>query len=133
MKLLIGLNYSGKWDIVQAINRCMHDYENQAVPVISEKMLEPYLANCSPVDLLIRTGGELRVSNFFLWQLAYTELYFTDTCWPDFDAGQLQKALDAYAKRKRTYGKVPSILPGENIAPPCPVPWITKMRQRTSS
>ena len=75
--------------------------------------LAPYfaLANAPEPDLFIRTGGEQRISNFLLWQLAYTELYFTDTLWPDFDAGALDAAIASYQQRERRFGRTSEQLP----------------------
>jgi undecaprenyl diphosphate synthase len=78
-----------------------------AAAAIDEKSLAPYfsLADLPPVDLFIRTGGEQRISNFLLWQIAYAELYFSDVLWPDFDAACLDRAIGEYARRERRYGK----------------------------
>ncbi len=99
LTLTIAANYGGRWDIMQALNLFIknNDLKNE----IREEDLAPYLAmSYAPEpDLFIRTGGEQRISNFLLWQLAYTELYFTDKLWPDFDAAALDEAIDSYRSR----------------------------------
>jgi undecaprenyl diphosphate synthase len=104
LTLTIAANYGGRWDILQAANRFVH--EHPGAP-IDEAALAPYLAmSYAPEpDLFIRTGGEQRISNFLLWQLAYTELYFTDTLWPDFDAAALDEAIASYRSRERRFGR----------------------------
>jgi len=98
-------NYGGRWDIMQAVNRMVAD--NPGATDFSEAQLSPYLAlaYAPEPDLFIRTGGEERISNFLLWQLAYSELYFTDTYWPDFDADALMLAIDSYKQRERRFGR----------------------------
>jgi undecaprenyl diphosphate synthase len=105
LTLSIAANYGGRWDIVQAMNRFLHD--NPSVKEVREEALAPYLAmSYAPEpDLFIRTGGEQRVSNFLLWQLAYSEFYFTDTLWPDFDAAALDLAIAFYRSRERRFGR----------------------------
>ena len=105
LTLTIAANYGGRWDIVQAMNRFLQD--NPASKEIREETLAPYLAmSYAPEpDLFIRTGGEQRVSNFLLWQLAYSEFYFTDTLWPDFDAAALDAAIVSYRGRERRFGR----------------------------
>jgi undecaprenyl diphosphate synthase len=105
LTLTIAANYGGRWDILQALNR--FSKESDSRNEIREEDLAPYLAmSYAPEpDLFIRTGGEQRVSNFLLWQLAYSELYFTDTLWPDFDAGALDLAIDSYRSRERRFGR----------------------------
>ena len=104
--LTIAANYGGRWDMLQAVNKMQ-----KALPELSgqyqEQNLQPYLSmSYAPEpDLFIRTGGEMRISNFLLWQLAYTELYFTDTLWPDFDEKALDAALSWYGTRVRRFGK----------------------------
>jgi undecaprenyl diphosphate synthase len=104
--LTIAANYGGRWDILQAANRMAAQYPEKHGNW-SESDLAPYLAmSYAPEpDLFIRTGGEARVSNFLLWQLAYTELYFTDTLWPEFDAAAFDLAVASYRKRERRYGR----------------------------
>ena len=103
----IAANYGGRWDILQAMQRCVAANPNLKPEDISEELLQPYLsmAYAPEPDLFIRTGGEQRVSNFLLWQLAYTELYFTDVLWPEFDEAQLHKAFDWYSQRERRFGR----------------------------
>ena len=103
----IAANYGGRWDILQAMQRCVAANPNLKPEDIGEELLQPYLsmAYAPEPDLFIRTGGEQRVSNFLLWQLAYTELYFTDVLWPDFDEVQLHKAFDWFSHRERRFGR----------------------------
>ena len=106
LTLTLAANYGGRWDILQAVNRLA-----QAHPETSgawcEADLAPYLAmSYAPEpDLFIRTGGEQRISNFLLWQLAYTELYFTDVLWPEFDAAAFADAIGSYQQRERRFGR----------------------------
>jgi len=104
LTLSIAANYGGRWDIVQAVSRLVKE---KGVEKIDEEALAPYLAmSYAPEpDLFIRTGGEQRVSNFLLWQLAYSEFYFTDTLWPDFDAAALDAAIVSYRARERRFGR----------------------------
>ncbi len=108
LTLTIAANYGGRWDIAQAAQRFFAaDPDRATGGPIPPEALEPYLAlNYAPEpDLFIRTGGEQRVSNFLLWQLAYTELYFTDLLWPDFDAVALDTAIASYRQRERRFGR----------------------------
>jgi undecaprenyl diphosphate synthase len=107
MTLTIAANYGGRWDILQAVSRLLREQPEAARQGVGEAQLTPYLAmSYAPEpDLFIRTGGEQRVSNFLLWQLAYTELYFTDTLWPDFGAAALDAAIASYAARERRFGR----------------------------
>lgn len=104
--LTICVNYGGRWDIMQAINKMLKAHPNATN--FSEEYFAPYLvmAYAPEPDLFIRTGGEQRVSNFLLWQLAYSEFYFTKTYWPDFDAIKLDKAIDSYRQRERRFGQI---------------------------
>jgi len=108
LALNVAVNYGGRWDIADAARRAALDVAAGTLRAedISEKTLAPYftLAELPPVDLFIRTGGEQRISNFLLWQVAYAELYFTETLWPDVDANVLGAALAEYARRERRYG-----------------------------
>jgi undecaprenyl diphosphate synthase len=105
LTLTIAANYGGRWDILQAAGRFLRD--NPGAKEIREEQIAPYLAmSYAPEpDLFIRTGGEQRISNFLLWQLAYSELYFTDTLWPDFDAAALDAAIVSYRGRERRFGR----------------------------
>ncbi|MDH3319085.1 MAG: polyprenyl diphosphate synthase [Betaproteobacteria bacterium] len=107
LTLTIAANYGGRWDILQALGRLLREHPETAHGPIEEAQLAPYLAmSYAPEpDLFIRTGGEQRVSNFLLWQLAYSELYFTETLWPDFDAAALDAAIASYARRERRFGR----------------------------
>jgi undecaprenyl diphosphate synthase len=107
LTLTIAANYGGRWDILQAFNRYAKTRTSASSQELQESDLTPYLAmSYAPEpDLFIRTGGEQRVSNFLLWQLAYTELYFTDTLWPDFDAAALDAAFASYRRRERRFGR----------------------------
>jgi undecaprenyl diphosphate synthase len=104
LTLTIAANYGGRWDLLQAVNRMVG--EVPAGPFL-EAHLTPYLSmNYAPEpDLFIRTGGEQRISNFLLWQLAYSELYFTERLWPDFDAAALDEAIASYRMRERRFGR----------------------------
>ena len=107
LTLTIAANYGGRWDILQALSRLLRERPELAQTPLEEAQLAPYLAmSYAPEpDLFIRTGGEQRVSNFLLWQLAYTELYFTDTLWPDFGAAALDAAIASYRRRERRFGR----------------------------
>jgi undecaprenyl diphosphate synthase len=115
LHLNIAVNYGGRWDVVQAARKAAEAVARGELRSedIDEKLLGHWmcLAELPPLDLFIRTGGECRVSNFLLWQLAYAELHFTDTLWPDFDQASLEHAIDDYARRERRYGKT-----GEQVA-----------------
>ncbi|MDB5478778.1 MAG: di-trans,poly-cis-decaprenylcistransferase [Alphaproteobacteria bacterium] len=104
--VLIALSYSGRWDITQAMQKIAA--QNIAFGDITEELISAHLstAGIPEPDLIIRTSGEQRVSNFLLWQGAYSEYFFTDVHWPDFDAGILALALQAYSQRDRRFGKL---------------------------
>jgi undecaprenyl diphosphate synthase len=106
LTLSIAANYGGRWDILQAVNK-MHSAMPTHIGEYDEEHLASHLAmHYAPEpDLFIRTGGEKRISNFMLWQLAYTELYFTDTLWPDFDESAFNLALASYQNRERRFGR----------------------------
>lgn len=102
----VAANYGGRWDIVQAVRKMLA--QSSELPLnFQEENLAQYLAlSYAPEpDLFIRTGGEYRISNFLLWQLAYTELYFTNTLWPDFDEHELEMAIQSYQQRERRFGR----------------------------
>jgi undecaprenyl diphosphate synthase len=109
MGLNIAANYGGRWDITQAVRRLAEEVAAGRIPPqgIGDQAIAARLstAGMPDPDLFIRTGGEHRISNFLLWQLAYTELYFTDTLWPDFDAAALDLAFQDYARRQRRFGR----------------------------
>ena len=101
--LNIGINYGGRQEIVRAVNKLIENNQPITVENISANL---YSAEFGEPDLIIRTGGEIRLSNFMLYQGAYSELYFTDVLWPDFDEKELDKAIEAYGSRHRRFGKV---------------------------
>ncbi len=105
LTVTIAANYGGRWDILNAVNAWRHACPE--ADSLTEEDLAKYLAmaGAPEPDLFIRTGGEQRISNFLLWQLAYTELYFTDTLWPDFDAAALDVAIASYRRRERRFGR----------------------------
>ena len=105
---VVFLSYSGKWDILQAMKKAAASLSAQEIQDLEIQDFDKYLvtAGIPDPDLLIRTSGEIRISNYLLWQCAYTEFYFTDVLWPDFRKPQFQEALDEYARRDRRYGKV---------------------------
>ncbi len=104
--LSVAANYGGRWDILQAMNRMLKEHPEKSDDW-HEGDLTPYLAmSFAPEpDLFIRTGGEQRISNFLLWQLAYSELYFTETLWPEFDARAFDSAVAWYQRRERRFGR----------------------------
>lgn len=108
--LNIVVNYGGKWDLVQAVKKIAKKVSMNELSIddINESEIAQVLntAGLPDPDLFIRTSGEQRISNFFLWQLAYTELYFADVHWPDFSASEFEKALASFKRRERRYGKI---------------------------
>ncbi len=110
LTLTLALSYSGRWDITRALKRIAMDVRSgKCSPEdIDEKLIARYLSTASipDPDLLVRTSGELRISNFLLWQLAYTELYISDCFWPDFRRNQLYEAIQSFQKRERRFGMV---------------------------
>ena len=106
MTLSFALNYGGRFEILDAVRRIIAE----GIPLqnIDEKLFNSYLytAGLPDVDLLIRTGGEFRISNFLIWQAVYSEYYFTDVLWPDFNQKELEKALLAYSQRQRRFGRL---------------------------
>jgi undecaprenyl diphosphate synthase len=109
LTVILALSYSGRWEIVQAVKQIAEEIKNGKTKPseVTEKMIEHHLQTSGIPDpeLLIRTSGEMRVSNFLLWQIAYTELYITPTLWPDFRKENLYEAIWSYQKRERRFGK----------------------------
>lgn len=118
--LSVAVNYGGRWDVLQAVRRMLDAHPELAASgmPIAEEAYSPHLclADLPEPDLFIRTGGETRISNFMMWQLAYTELYFTDTLWPDFDEAALDLAIGSYQRRERRFGRAPAQLHQTNPA-----------------
>ena len=110
LNLILALSYSGRWDIIHGIRELIKDIKNNRISEndINPELFSHYLSTRGIPDpeLLIRTSGEMRISNFLLWQLAYTELYITDTLWPDFRKDHLYEAIVSYQKRERRFGKI---------------------------
>ena len=108
LTLNIAANYGGRWDIIQAVQQVAQQVKDGVITseMIDEQRLGQYINLCdlALVDLVIRTGGEHRISNFLLWQIAYAELYFTEVLWPDFDELVFEGALNAFAQRERRFG-----------------------------
>ncbi|HUP98293.1 MAG TPA: polyprenyl diphosphate synthase [Usitatibacter sp.] len=104
LTLTVAANYGGRWDILQAADKCRREAPEQ--PITEERLARHLSMSYAPEpDLFIRTGGEQRVSNFLLWQLAYSEFYFTDALWPDFGAAALLEAIGSYRRRERRFGR----------------------------
>jgi len=116
LHLNIAINYGGRWDILQAAQRLAEAVQEGSIDpkTLTETDFSQFIAlgDSPDPDLLIRTGGEQRISNFLLWQLAYTELWFTETLWPDFDAEQLDLAIADFQRRERRFGKINSTQAG---------------------
>jgi undecaprenyl diphosphate synthase len=114
--LNVVINYGGRWDITQAVREIVNLAltDNLSPEDIDESLLAKHLSThgVTDPDLFIRTGGEQRISNFFLWQMAYTELYFSPVFWPDFTSQEFEKALESFTQRERRYGKI-SLQSGE--------------------
>jgi undecaprenyl diphosphate synthase len=109
LRLNIAANYGGRWDVVNACKLLLAEVEKnkKLIDEIDEDLFASFvsLSDVPPPDLFIRTGGEQRISNFLIWQLAYTELYFVDTLWPDFSDDDFSAALSWFAGRQRRFGK----------------------------
>ena len=122
LTLQIAANYGGQWDIVQAARQMAEQMQEGqlAAEDFTPEVFQRHLATAElpPADLCIRTGGERRISNFLLWQLAYTELYFTDLYWPDFKREAMQEALQDFAQRQRRFGKTDEQISAE-VASEC--------------
>ncbi len=110
LNLILALSYSGRWEILKAVKDLLKDVKNDTIGFedVNYDLFSDYLCtkNIPDPELLIRTSGEMRISNFLLWQIAYTELYITDILWPDFRKEHLYEAIVAYQKRERRFGKV---------------------------
>lgn len=117
LNMVLALSYSSRWEITDALKKMSLDVKNGSLNEndITEEKVSEYLTTKSmpDPDLLIRTGGELRISNFLLWQSAYTELYFTDTYWPEFGKEELYRAILEYNNRERRFGKISEQLNSE--------------------
>ncbi|MBI4695452.1 MAG: isoprenyl transferase [Gammaproteobacteria bacterium] len=126
LTLVIAANYGGRWDIAQAARKLAEDVRAGTLEPadITPEALSPHLclSGLPEPDLFIRSGGEERISNYLLWQLAYTELYFTDCLWPDFDAAQFEVALESYACRQRRFGMTGDQVEGREA--PAAVPGV---------
>ena len=109
MVLSVAANYGGRWDIAQAARNLASQVKTGEISIddIDEKSLHQHtcLADVPPLDLLIRTGGDFRISNFLLWQAAYAELYFTEVLWPDFNEAEFARAVACFDQRERRFGK----------------------------
>jgi undecaprenyl diphosphate synthase len=120
LTLNIAANYGGRWDVVQSVRKIAEKVKKGELEVgaISEQMISDSLATAelTEPDLFIRTGGEQRVSNFLLWQMAYTEFFFTDTLWPDFDTVALDQAVSSFTERERRFGQTSEQIQEQNDA-----------------
>ena len=109
LKLVVAMNYGGRWDITNAFIQLNKKIQDKVIHIkdINEDLISKYisLSDLPEPDLFIRTGGEMRISNYLLWQLAYTELYFDDCLWPDYGAASLKKAVEWYVGRERRFGR----------------------------
>ncbi|MBQ9667464.1 MAG: isoprenyl transferase [Prevotella sp.] len=115
MTAVIALSYSSRWEITEAVRRIVAEQPQDITEqTISEHLTTSFMPD---PDLLIRTGGELRISNYLLWQIAYSELYFCDTYWPDFDEAELHKAIADYQRRQRRFGKTEAQVEEERPTP----------------
>ena len=119
MTLSIAANYGGRWDLLQAMQHLIESKPEQRGAFTEEQLASCLAMAYAPEpDLFIRTGGEQRISNFLLWQLAYSEFYFTDTLWPDFDSAALDQAIASYQQRERRFGRTSEQLEVAGEAPP---------------
>jgi undecaprenyl diphosphate synthase len=123
MTMVVALSYSSRWEITKAVRQIVNEtvaegsYGKNIEDMITEDTISKHLDTCfmPDPDLLIRTGGELRISNYLLWQIAYSELYFCDTYWPDFGEEDLQKAILSYQSRQRRFGKTEEQVESDNV------------------
>ena len=117
MTMVMALSYSARWEITEAVRQIVAG-GLRAEDITEDTISQHLCTNFMPdPDLLIRTGGELRISNYLLWQIAYSELYFCDTYWPDFDEAALHKAVESYQGRQRRFGKTEAQVEKENLLP----------------
>lgn len=115
LTLTIAADYGGRWDILQAANALIKEGKTEITESdLASKLMLP---DAPEPDLFIRTGGETRISNFMLWQMAYAEFYFTDTLWPDFKDEEIHKAFQSFTKRERRFGRTSEQLPPEQQRP----------------
>ena len=116
LTLTVAANYGGRWDVMQAVKSMLKTHPNLA-HTFTEENLQPFLSmsDAPEPDLFLRTGGEQRISNFMLWQLAYTELYFTDTLWPAFGRKDLETSIASYQQRERRFGRTSEQLTSEQL------------------
>ena len=106
MTMVVALSYSSRWEITEAVKKIVSEVNDMDEDITEETISQHLATNFMPdPDLLIRTGGELRISNYLLWQIAYSELYFCDTYWPDFSEKDLHLAIESYQNRQRRFGK----------------------------
>jgi undecaprenyl diphosphate synthase len=116
LTLTIAANYGGRWDILQAVNKMQLAHPEKAGQFVESDIAEALSMHYAPEpDLFIRTGGETRISNFLLWQLAYTEFYFTDVLWPDFDDQAFLQAVQSYQQRERRFGRTSEQLTSSSV------------------
>ena len=108
LTLILAINYSGKWDILNATKKILLDKNQIDLKIFNANIFENYLttANIPEPELIIRTSGEHRISNFYLWQAAYSELFFTDILWPDFNKKELNNAIFEFQNRERRFGSL---------------------------
>ena len=118
MTMVVALSYSSRWEIAEAVREILRSQESGVQEFRSDDITEETVAQhlqtrfMPDPDLLIRTGGELRISNYLLWQIAYSELYFCDTYWPDFAEADLHKAIESFQSRQRRFGKTEAQVEG---------------------
>ena len=115
MTMVVALSYSSRWEITEAVKQIVNEVHDMDEDITEETISQHLATNFMPdPDLLIRTGGELRISNYLLWQIAYSELYFCDTYWPDFSEKDLHLAIESYQNRQRRFGKTEAQVELEN-------------------
>jgi len=118
MTMVVALSYSSRWEITEAVRQIVSEANDRQEDITEETISRHLTTSFMPdPDLLIRTGGELRISNYLLWQIAYAELYFCDTYWPDFDEACLHQAIASYQSRQRRFGKTEAQVEQESPAP----------------